>query len=44
MLPAEERELLTKDTSSFVIPNIVEEARMFEWGGVSFGEENAFKL
>ena len=35
---------MTKDTNTFVIPNIIEEARIFEWGGVSFGEDNAFKL
>jgi hypothetical protein len=27
-----------------VIPNINEEARMFEWAGVGFGEEETFKL
>ena len=34
---------MTKDRT-FVIPNVVEEARMFEWAGVSFGEEETFKL
>ena len=42
-LPKEEYELLTKD-KTFVIPNINEEARMFEWAGVGFGEEETFKL
>ena len=35
--------MLTKD-KVFVIPNICEEARMFEWAGVGFGEEETFKL
>jgi hypothetical protein len=34
---------LTKD-KTFIIPNLTEEARMFEWGGISFGEEEVFKL
>lgn len=44
MLPREERDLLTRDTSNLSIPNIVEEQRMFEWGGISFGEDVAFKI
>lgn len=43
MLPKEERALLSKD-KTFVIPNVLEEARIFEWAGVSFGEEETFKL
>ena len=39
----EEREMLTKD-KTFIIPNINEEARMFEWAGIGFGEEETFKL
>ena len=35
--------MLTKD-KIFIIPNINEEARMFEWAGVGFGEEETFKL
>ena len=35
--------MLTKD-KTFIIPNINEEARMFEWAGVGFGEEETFKL
>ncbi len=27
-----------------MIPNIVEEARLFEWAGISFGEEETHKL
>ena len=40
---ADDRGLLTKD-KKFVIPNFSEEAEMLEWAGVSFGEENTFKL
>jgi radial spoke head protein 4A len=43
MVPKEERALLTKN-KTFVIPNVQEEARIFEWAGVSFGEEETFKL
>jgi len=43
MLPKDERDLLSKD-KVFVIPNINEEARMFEWAGVGFGEEKVFLL
>ena len=28
----------------FIIPNIMEEARIFEWAGVGFGEEENYKL
>jgi hypothetical protein len=28
----------------FVMPNFQEEAEMWEWAGVSFGEEDNFKL
>ncbi len=29
---------------TFVIPNIPEEQRMFEWAGVVFGEEEVLRL
>ena len=35
--------MLTRD-KTFIIPNINEEARMFEWAGVGFGEEETFRL
>jgi radial spoke head protein 4/6 len=44
LLPKEERGLLSKDTSAVVIPDIVEEARLFEWAGISFGEDETHKL
>lgn len=31
-------------TKTFIVPNINEEARMFEWAGVGFGEEKTFML
>jgi radial spoke head protein 4A len=43
LIPKEDRSLLTKD-KTFVIPNVIDEARMFEWAGVSFGEEETYKL
>lgn len=43
-MPLEERDLLTKDTKSFIIPDIVEESRLFEWAGLSFGEDEIYKL
>jgi len=42
-LSKEERELLSKD-KVYALPNIMEEARMFEWAGISFGEEMTFLL
>ena len=42
-MPKEERGLLTKD-KTFVIPNVQGEARVFEWAGISFGEEETYKL
>lgn len=42
-LPKEERALLTKN-KTFIIPNVMEEARIFEWAGISFGEEETYKL
>ena len=42
-MPKDEREFLTKD-KHFIIPDIMEEARMFEWAGVNFGEEETYKL
>ena len=35
---------MTKDTKNFIIPNVVEEARLFEWAGISFGEDEVYKL
>lgn len=31
-------------TKTFIVPNVNEEARMFEWAGVGFGEEKTFML
>jgi hypothetical protein len=42
-LPRDDRDLLTKN-KTFIIPNIVEEQRMFEWAGVVIGEETSVKL
>jgi len=42
-LPRDERDLLSRD-KTFIIPNIVEEQRMFEWAGVVFGEEEVMRL
>jgi hypothetical protein len=42
-LPRDERDLLTRN-KTFVIPNIVDEQRMFEWAGVVFGEETVVRL
>ena len=44
LLPSEERDNLTRDTSNLVIPNLVEEARMFEWAGIGFGEEIMYRM
>ena len=44
LLPKEEREHVTKDQNNFVIPDIIEESRMFEWAGLSFGEDEVYKL
>lgn len=38
-----DRGLLSKN-KKFVIPNFDEEAEMLEWAGVSFGEEDTYKL
>ena len=35
--------MLTRD-KTFIIPNIVEEQRMFEWAGIVFGEDTSVKL
>lgn len=35
--------MLTKN-KTFIMPNVQEEARLFEWAGVSFGEEETYKL
>jgi len=42
-LSKEDKALLTKD-KTFIIPNVVDEARIFEWAGISFGEEETYKL
>lgn len=42
-MPKDERELLTRG-KHFIIPDIMEEARMFEWAGINFGEEETYKL
>lgn len=42
-LPKEERGLISKE-NKFVIPDINEEARMFEWAGIGFGEEETYRL
>ncbi len=42
-VPNDEKDLLTRD-KTFIIPNIMEESRMFEWAGISFGEEETYKL
>ena len=34
---------MTKD-KTFIIPNVMDEARIFEWAGISFGEEESYKL
>jgi len=41
--PREEKGLLTKD-KTFIIPDIAGEAAMFEWAGVSFGEDYTLQL
>lgn len=43
-MPREEREHLTKDSKTFIIPDVVEESRIFEWAGLSFGEDETYKL
>jgi hypothetical protein len=42
-IPSSERELLTRKVN-VSLPNLLEEAEMFEWAGVSFGEEETYKL
>jgi hypothetical protein len=42
-LSKEDRALLSKN-KTFIMPNVQEEARLFEWAGVSFGEEETYKL
>lgn len=42
-LSKEDKALLTKD-KTFIIPNVMDEARIFEWAGISFGEEETYKL
>lgn len=43
LVGSDDKGLLTKG-KKFIIPNFSEEAEMLEWAGVSFGEENTFKL
>ncbi len=43
MVPRDDKELLSKD-KTFSIPNVIEDARMLEWAGVSFGEEKTYIL
>jgi radial spoke head protein 4A len=43
MVSKSDRGLLSKE-KKFVIPNFDEEAEMLEWAGISFGEEDTFKL
>jgi hypothetical protein len=38
-----DRSLLTKD-QKYEMPNITEEAAMFEWAGISFGDDNVYML
>ena len=38
MVPKDDKNLLSKN-KPFIMPNVIEEARMFEWAGISFGEE-----
>ena len=38
-----DRSLLTKD-QKYVMPNITEEAAMFEWAGICFGDDNVYML
>ena len=35
--------MLSRD-KTFIIPNIVEEQRMFEWAGIVFGEDEVLRL
>jgi hypothetical protein len=37
-VPREEKGLLSKE-KPFSMPNLMEESRILEWAGVSFGEE-----
>lgn len=43
MVDRESRTLLTTN-KTFCIPNFLESAEMLEWAGVSFGEEDTYKL
>ncbi|CDW87426.1 UNKNOWN [Stylonychia lemnae] len=44
LLPRDEREHISKDNNQFVIPDVIEEARLFEWAGISFGEDETYRL
>jgi radial spoke head protein 4/6 len=43
MVSKNDRGLLSRE-KKFVIPNFDEEAEMLEWAGISFGEEDTFRL
>ena len=43
LVAREDKKMLAKD-KPFIMPNINEEAKMFEWAGVSFGEEQTYLL
>jgi radial spoke head protein 4A len=43
-LPREEREHLTRDQNTFIIPDLQEEARLFEWAGIGFGQEEVYLM
>ena len=43
MIGKADKALLTKD-QAFIIPNFDEEAEMLGWAGVSFGEEDTYRL
>jgi hypothetical protein len=34
----------TKKGHKFAMPNFADEAKMLEWAGVTFGEEDTYKL
>ena len=44
MIPIQIQEGLTKSGHKFSMPNFADEAEMLEWAGVSFGEEDSYKL
>lgn len=38
-----DKSLLTKD-QKYIMPNISEEAAMFDWAGINFGDDNVYML